>query len=69
MKKLFVVAVTLLFLLGFASCKSECDCTVETMGIKSTTSHGKMSKSDCKDVEKSANAAGGGLVTTKCVSN
>ena len=64
MKKLFVAAVIAMFVFGFASCKSECECTVG--GV--TTSSGKISKSDCKDVEKKANEAGMGIVTTKCVS-
>ena len=46
--------------------KSECECTIEGTGV--TTSEGKISKSECKDVEKKANEAGMGLVKTKCVS-
>jgi len=65
MKKFFVAATVALFVFGFASCKSECECTVEG---GATTSSGKISKSDCKDVEKKANEAGMGIVKTKCVS-
>jgi len=64
MKKFFVAVVVAIFVLGFASCKSECECTVEGTGV--TTSVGKISKKECKDAEKKANEAGMGIVKTKC---
>ena len=71
MKKFFIAAVTVIFALGFASCTSECECVISGPGVPDTVvSEGNVSKSDCKDAEKKANAAvpSGSGVTTKCSS-
>jgi len=62
MKKLFFV-FCVLAAFSFASCKKECKCSVEGVEVSSA----EMSKKECEDTEKAANAAGMGIVKTKCV--
>ena len=65
MKKLFLAVIVVALAFGFASCKSECECTVEVMGITTTVDVGEMSKSDCKKHTPAGAVAG---ATVKCSS-
>ena len=70
MKKLFVAAIVVAFMLGFASCtvNGECECTFSAMGtVVTTQTYEDTTKSECKEAEKAGNEAGGGLATVKCV--
>ena len=65
MKKLFVAAAVALFVLGFASCKGECECAWKDGSTTyDTTTHGNLSKADCKALEKTLNIFGD--ETIKC---
>jgi len=54
MKKLFVAAVVAMFVFGFASCKSECECYLDGEPLPGTKQ--ELSKSDCKDLDKTQKA-------------
>ena len=72
MKKLFVTAIALVFMLGFASCNKDknglCECTFSALGVTTLVQkYDDVSKSECKEAEEAGNKSGQGVVTVKCV--
>jgi hypothetical protein len=72
MKKLVCILAMGAIVLGFASCKRECTCTVTLKDGSSTSySQGKMTDSECgkkvDELEKTYSQAGADLKNINCV--
>ncbi len=71
MKKLVCILAMGALVLGFASCKKECNCTVTLKdGQSSSYSYGKISHTECgaktDELEKTYAATGANIKQIKC---
>jgi hypothetical protein len=69
MKKLLLVAIFALSIIGFGSCKSDCVCTAKEDGEKiGSETFKKLSSSECSDKEKEYQKQADEDVSISCVS-